>query len=277
MNNATLRRAASQPARPAPPIDAVAASGLNRVIDYSNAALIAELRRVAAIVEGHFSMTTYKPHARIHSATVVVRFGSWRAALKKAGLSRRCLPRRKGARHTWESCHANMEKLFRHYGRAPTAKETDKWPSTVGSGTYFQRFRNWRNMLAAFVAYRNGDTDAWPMPGSRPGKAQRCSAYCNAQRIALDRRKRSDDAKRAAEEAEMGLPGPATISGLLRYRVLARDEFRCVACGASPANTAGVKLHVDHKIPRAKGGRTVIDNLRTLCVQCNVGKGAEMV
>ena len=34
----------------------------------------------------------------------------------------------------------------------------------------------------------------------------------------------------------------------------------------------GVKLHVDHIFPIAKGGRTDPSNLRTLCDQCNLGK-----
>lgn len=32
------------------------------------------------------------------------------------------------------------------------------------------------------------------------------------------------------------------------------------------------KLHVDHIIPIAKGGKTVKENLRTLCEECNWGK-----
>ena len=56
----------------------------------------------------------------------------------------------------------------------------------------------------------------------------------------------------------------------LRYDIMKRDNFRCVLCGRT-ANE-GVKLHVDHIVPVAKGGLTVPDNLRTLCDQCNLGK-----
>ena len=34
----------------------------------------------------------------------------------------------------------------------------------------------------------------------------------------------------------------------------------------------GGKLHVDHIKPVSKGGKTVRDNLRTLCEDCNLGK-----
>ena len=56
----------------------------------------------------------------------------------------------------------------------------------------------------------------------------------------------------------------------LRQDILKRDGFRCVICGRT-AND-GVKLHVDHIIPIAKGGKTVKENLRTLCEECNWGK-----
>lgn len=56
----------------------------------------------------------------------------------------------------------------------------------------------------------------------------------------------------------------------LRYKIMKRDHFRCVLCGASQQD--GVKLHVDHIIPVSKGGKTVESNLRTLCERCNLGK-----
>jgi 5-methylcytosine-specific restriction endonuclease McrA len=34
-----------------------------------------------------------------------------------------------------------------------------------------------------------------------------------------------------------------------------------------------VKLHVDHKIPWSVSRLTTMDNLTTLCEQCNLGKG----
>ena len=59
----------------------------------------------------------------------------------------------------------------------------------------------------------------------------------------------------------------------LRYDVMKRDGFRCVLCGRT-AND-GVKLHVDHILPVAKGGKTEMSNLRTLCEYCNLGKSAK--
>ena len=63
-----------------------------------------------------------------------------------------------------------------------------------------------------------------------------------------------------------------SISDKLRYRVLKRDNFKCCACGASPAKDPAVELHIDHVIPWSKGGETKLENLQTLCSKCNIGK-----
>ena len=63
------------------------------------------------------------------------------------------------------------------------------------------------------------------------------------------------------------------ISDKLRYKVLKRDNFKCCACGASPAKDPSIELHIDHIIPWSKGGETTFENLQTLCSRCNIGKG----
>lgn len=66
----------------------------------------------------------------------------------------------------------------------------------------------------------------------------------------------------------------AKMTNSLRYDILKRDNFRCQICGSSAQD--GVKLHVDHIIPVAKGGQTIASNLRTLCDRCNIGKSDKM-
>lgn len=61
------------------------------------------------------------------------------------------------------------------------------------------------------------------------------------------------------------------ITKTVRAEVLKNQ--RCDMCGQSPAED-GVRLHVDHKIPREWGGTSDIDNLQALCSDCNEGKKA---
>lgn len=56
----------------------------------------------------------------------------------------------------------------------------------------------------------------------------------------------------------------------LRHEVFKRDNYTCVECGASKKD--GATLHVDHIIPSVKGGTDEMDNLQTLCQDCNLNK-----
>ena len=66
----------------------------------------------------------------------------------------------------------------------------------------------------------------------------------------------------------------AKLTPALRYKIFCKDNFKCQICGKSAKD--GVKLHVDHIIPISEGGRTELDNLRTLCKDCNLGKGKSL-
>lgn len=60
------------------------------------------------------------------------------------------------------------------------------------------------------------------------------------------------------------------VSKRLRYEVHRRDNFTCRYCGATPP---GVKLTIDHVIPKVLGGSdTDPANLVTACADCNGGK-----
>lgn len=56
----------------------------------------------------------------------------------------------------------------------------------------------------------------------------------------------------------------------IRWQVFQRDQWKCVSCGRNSHN--GVILHVDHIIPRSRGGLDSLDNYQTLCDVCNIGK-----
>ena len=64
------------------------------------------------------------------------------------------------------------------------------------------------------------------------------------------------------------------IPASIRVSVLNRDNYKCVFCGR---NSKQVSLEIDHIIPFSKGGNNNLDNLQTLCFDCNMGKGARQL
>lgn len=60
--------------------------------------------------------------------------------------------------------------------------------------------------------------------------------------------------------------GRQPIPRKLRHEVFMRDGYRCRECGASKDETS---LEIDHIVPVARGGTNDIDNLQTLCRECN--------
>jgi 5-methylcytosine-specific restriction endonuclease McrA len=69
---------------------------------------------------------------------------------------------------------------------------------------------------------------------------------------------------------EKNIDNKNVVRAGMRWQVFERDEFKCVACGKSAQN--GAILHVDHILPRSKGGKEEMDNYQTLCHLCNIGK-----
>lgn len=51
-----------------------------------------------------------------------------------------------------------------------------------------------------------------------------------------------------------------------RREVLLRDNYQCQMCRAV---VHGKRAHVDHIVPKSKGGSDEVSNLRTLCVSCH--------
>jgi len=57
-----------------------------------------------------------------------------------------------------------------------------------------------------------------------------------------------------------------SIPATLRWQVWERDNFICKKCGSRR------NLTIDHIIPESKGGETKLNNLQTLCKNCNSRK-----
>lgn len=60
------------------------------------------------------------------------------------------------------------------------------------------------------------------------------------------------------------------VSNKLRFKIYERDNHRCRNCGISDDYE---NLEIDHIIPISKGGKSIEENLQTLCKSCNKQKG----
>lgn len=56
------------------------------------------------------------------------------------------------------------------------------------------------------------------------------------------------------------------VSGSIRYNVLKHAKHFCELCGGQEDQ---IELHVDHTIPRSKGGPDELSNSQALCITCN--------
>lgn len=84
---------------------------------------------------------------------------------------------------------------------------------------------------------------------------------------------KTDIADRAtvSESASLLAQQKIRVMPAIRWQVFQRDQWKCVSCGRDSHNNA--ILHVDHIIPRSRGGTDSLMNYQTLCDVCNLGKG----
>lgn len=216
--------------------------------------LIKDLQDVAnGLSKTTVSSSEYSQYGKYSRDTFSHKFASWNNALKMSGLEPFDHPLG-NTKISEYACLEEIERIWITLGRQPTTTDIKNGLSKYSLHTYERRFGSWRKALEFFVAYMNGDKE-------------------------VEKLGDSDDVQRSHK-----IPQNHTINSLshktkrdinlrLRFLVMKRDNFKCRICGRSPATTPGVELHIDHIIPWSKGGETTIDNLQTLCSDCNLGKG----
>ncbi len=80
------------------------------------------------------------------------------------------------------------------------------------------------------------------------------------------------------ESLESAPSSGETIPRRIAFEVMERDGYTCQICGAGAgdkdpfAPNRRIRLHVDHIKPKTHGGPIELDNLRTLCHNCNQNK-----
>lgn len=222
-------------------------------VSISNDDVIKDVIRVRNIYKKDtITRREYDAYGIFRSSTLIKHGMTWNQILRMCGL--RLNVKRD---FTNEDLFAEIERLWIKLGRQPTTTDIKNGASIYSLNTFSRRFGSWRKALVAFVNYVNGDDN------NQTGKGG------GSMPPATSVRHESGD----TPELEFTKHKTQREPNLrLRFKVLARDHFKCCSCGASPAKDSSVELHVDHIVPWSKGGETVLENLRTLCSKCNLGK-----
>ncbi|MGD2108502.1 MAG: HNH endonuclease [Phycisphaerae bacterium] len=165
-----------------------------------------------------------------HSSTISDRLGSWRGALARVGIDKGVRARRYSPRDLMD----NLERVWRELGRPPGKRSMTRHGSGISERPYRARWESLRKACDALARFKGGEITEQELLGGTP-----------------------------SARARRALPLK------LRWDVLKRDDYKCVACGARPPD---VTLEVDHIVAKSRGGKNELANLRTLCTACNQGK-----
>ena len=221
---------------------------LDRLGDYSDEALLRELSRVAQVLgKDTLTISDIDTHARCSYALLKKRFGGLCPALVKAGLASSPFHRNLSDKELLSELGRVWDKVLESEGRRPYCDDLPKYGCRYSRGSYQRRWGSWLKACEALLE-RSMDSI---LPASE----------------------RNDSEPPQVPDSTRSVRTKRPIPLKLRYKVLKRDDFRCVRCGRLPATHRGVTLHVDHITAESAGGQTVMENLQALCADCNIGKG----
>lgn len=181
-------------------------------------------------------------HRALCSHQIAVRFGSWTLAMERAGLK----PMWASTKDPSEMVETFMD-CWEQQDDAPTVKALQNHLKRIDSKytihMYAHYFGGVRRLAQRISDYKLG----------KISESQLVECFYS-----------KGNTKRPA------------MSPKQRIAVFNRDGFSCVLCGRSPEDS-NVKLEVDHRVPFAAGGSDDIENLQTLCIDCNRGKRDSLV
>jgi len=166
------------------------------------------------------------------SRTIAARFGSWKQALAIIGIE--------GGRkfeYTPDELIDNLEAIWKELGRPPGGRQIGHMGAKISLTPYRRIWGSVNKACVMVASFHRGDITREQLLAGPIDTVRRL-------RVPLD----------------------------VRWKVLKRDDYRCVICGASPAVDHSVRLEVDHVLAVTKGGGNELGNLRTLCRSCNAGK-----
>lgn len=223
----------------------LATHGHNFKCNYSVDDIKDDIKRVLDIL-GQKTLTRkeYTKYGKYSGTTLEKKYKGWNNVLKMCNLDIQYI-------HSISEVDlfTEIERLWILLGRQPTTTDIKKGLSKYSLNSYTRKFGGWRNALIHFIN------------------------YINDEKIENIKDNVSTKINYSGEENKTNLHKTTRDINLrLRFKVMARDNFKCCICGASPATNPNVILHIDHIKPWSKGGETTIDNLQTLCSKCNLGK-----
>ncbi|MCL2620430.1 MAG: HNH endonuclease [Defluviitaleaceae bacterium] len=203
--------------------------------------LLLDMKKVADANKGKLNVKIYRDYRKtvdsnIASCTTVHKQIGWSKAISLIGVQKTKF--QNNSKTTEIELLNEILQLWVELGRRPTTRDI-KERSNHHRGKFNDRFGSWGKALERFIEWANDENFVPP----------------DSNILELNRRQTSRD-----------------VNLRLKYMILIRDNCKCRVCGKSPAINLGVEPHVDHIVPWSKGGETVIENLQTLCRDCNLGK-----
>ena len=205
--------------------------------------LLNDLKRVADANNGKVTQSLYREYrnsidSTIADDTTISRQIGWNKALMLIGVELNKYQKTK--KISEEELLEDILRLWTELGRQPTTTDLKNGLSKYPRNRYRDRFGSWVCALNRFIEWANDEN---------------LMTLMSATTKQVEERRTSRD-----------------INLRLRFKTMQRDNFKCCVCGRSPANEPSTILHIDHIIPWAKEGETILSNLQTLCQDCNLGK-----
>ncbi len=217
--------------------------------------LISDMQKVSKkLNKKDITIADYDKNWIYWSSVITKRFKGWNNAKKIANLEIGRL-----YNSTDEDYFENIFSVWWVLGRQPKYQEMISPLSKLHISSYERKFGTWRNALEKFIEYINSKDDIKNIS----------SEFWNWKTI----EHQSNDIKRIQTNIKKSTITKRSnrIANLRqRFRVMKRDDFKCILCWDSPAKNPNCELHIDHIIPWSKWWETIEENLRTLCSNCNL-------
>jgi hypothetical protein len=183
----------------------------------------------------HVTKAQIDRSGRVSYTLIAKRFGSLRRALELASLR----PNRFMKASDEELLTVLVElwqRVLEKEGRTPQRKDLKAYGYPVSGDTILRRFGSWKKALVrASESVKETIVVEEVVPST--------NSTTRRDRKPLSLRK--------------------------RFIVMRRDHFACVRCGASGV---GARFEIGHRVAVARGGSDDLENLVTLCFDCNRGQ-----